>query len=63
MQRYRRILFAGILIIALGVLLNTTLKTGEAGTVLIAIGGLFFIFGMQQKRKEEDVINKNKEQK
>ena len=54
-ESYRKFIFIGITIIAIGVTLSTTLKdtVGSLGTVFIAIGGLLFIVGMSKKRKEE----------
>ena len=59
-EEYNRIIFMGIVIIALGISFSTTLKesVGALGVVFIAIGGLFFIIGMSQKRKEEERKNK-----
>ena len=59
---YKRILFIGIILIALGVTFSTTMKedVGSIGTVFIAVGGLFFIAGMARKRKEEEKIESNK---
>lgn len=53
MEGYRKTLFAGITIIALGIVFTTTLSkySGSLGVVLIAVGGLFFIAGMNEKRK------------
>lgn len=48
----KRIYF-GIVLIALGIVMNTSLSMGAVGTVMIAVGGLFFIAGMA-KKKEED---------
>ncbi|TNE59394.1 MAG: hypothetical protein EP344_08575 [Bacteroidetes bacterium] len=55
-SNYRRPLFLGIILIALGIVFNTTLASsaGSLGTVLIAVGGLFFIIGMTRKRKAEE---------
>ena len=55
LEEYRKYIFIGIIIIALGVTLSTTMKdtVGSLGTVLIAVGGLFFIIGMNKKRKED----------
>lgn len=55
-MNYRRFIFAGIVIIALGITFSTTLKeeVGSLGTVLIAVGGLFFIIGMSMKRKSDE---------
>ncbi len=52
---FQRIFFIGIILIALGVSFNTTLKDslGSLGTVMIALGGLFFIAAMAEKRKME----------
>ena len=52
---YKKTIFAAIIFIALGVVFNTSLAdtAGSLGTVLIAIGGLFFISGMAKKRKAE----------
>ncbi|OZV70114.1 hypothetical protein [Winogradskyella aurantia] len=57
---YRRFIFIGIIIIALGITFTTTLKdtVGSLGTVLVAVGGLFFIIGMSKKRKEDEQKNK-----
>ena len=54
LERYRKFIFMGMIIIALGVIFSTTMKDtiGTLGTVFIAVGGLFFIFGMSKKRKE-----------
>ena len=56
LANYRRIFFLGIILIALGVTLSTTLEIGSLGTVFIALGGLFFIAGMARKRKEEEKV-------
>ncbi len=55
----RKFIFIGIIIIALGITFTTTLKdtVGSLGTVLIAVGGLFFIIGMSKKRKEDERNN------
>jgi len=55
MAGYRRILFIGALVTALGVVISTTSseRTGPLGTVFIAIGGGLFIAGMSRKKKEE----------
>lgn len=52
-QPFQRIFFIGIILIALGVSFNTTMKDslGGLGTVLIALGGLFFIAAMAEKRR------------
>ena len=52
MENYRRYFFMGIIIIALGITFSTTMKDsmGSLGTVLIAVGGLFFIIAMSKKR-------------
>jgi Sec-independent protein secretion pathway component TatC len=58
-ETYRKFIFIGIIIIALGITFTTTLKdtVGSLGTVLIAVGGLFFIIGMSKKRKEDERNN------
>jgi Sec-independent protein secretion pathway component TatC len=53
MKGYRRHIYMGIIIIAVGVSVSTT-SEHTIGTVLIAIGGLFFIIGMSKKRREEE---------
>ena len=57
---YRRPLFIGIIIIALGVTFSTSLKDelGSLGTVFIAVGGLFLIVGMRMKKTEEEKKDK-----
>jgi len=54
-ENYRRYIFIGIIIIALGTVFTTTLKDtfGSLGIVLVAVGALFFIIGMNKKRKED----------
>lgn len=46
-------IYMGIILISLGVVMNTSLDVGAIGTVMIAIGGLFLISGMAKKREEE----------
>ncbi len=60
MEGYKRILFIGIIVIALGVIFSTTLsdKLGSLGIVFIAIGGLLFIASTSRKKKEEDEARK-----
>jgi len=62
MEGYKRILFIGIIVIALGVIFSTTLsdKLGSLGTVFIAIGGLLFIASMSRKKKEEGEVQKER---
>jgi hypothetical protein len=52
---YRRTLYIGMIVIALGIVLTTTLseKVGSLGIVFIAVGGLFFIIGMLGKKRED----------
>jgi drug/metabolite transporter superfamily protein YnfA len=59
LEKYRKYIFAGIIIIALGIILSTTMAEtmGSAGIVLIAIGGLFFIIGMSMRRKIDEGKN------
>jgi len=54
-KQSKRYIFLGIIIISLGITFNTSMKDslGSSGIVLIAIGGLFFIIGMNIKRKED----------
>jgi hypothetical protein len=53
---YQRTFFIGLILIGLGITFSTTLKdsVGSLGTVMIAIGGLFFISSMAKKRKEQE---------
>jgi galactitol-specific phosphotransferase system IIC component len=55
MENYRKYIFLGIIIISLGIVFSTTLQDSikSLGTVLIAVGGLFFIIGMSKKNKEK----------
>ena len=57
---YRKMLYTGIIIIALGIVLTTTMKdaTGFLGTVFIALGGLLFIISMSRKKQAD--IKKDK---
>jgi hypothetical protein len=59
-ENFRRFIFAGIIIIALGITLSNTLKSNDSfGIVLIAVGGLFFIVGMKKKKESEKEQNKS----
>jgi len=60
LEGYKRHLFLSSVIIALGITFTTTLKdtVGSVGIVFIAVGGLFFIIGMNKKRKEDEQKNK-----
>ena len=55
MKDYRRAIFIAILLISIGVIHNTILSetSGAAGTVLIAVGGLFFIIGSAKKKHDD----------
>jgi len=50
---YKRIFFISLVLIVFGVIVQTTLKdvSGPLGIVLIAVGGLFFIISMANKKK------------
>ena len=56
LEAYKKYIFIGIVIIALGIAFSTTLKsyTGSFGIVLVAVGGLFFIIGMSKKKKVDE---------
>lgn len=60
LEPFRRKIYFAITLIALGVVMNTTLHT-SLGTVLIAVGGLFFIAGMSEKRKAEEIKEEDDE--
>ena len=55
LENYKRYIFIGIIIIALGIAFTTTLtdSMSKLGTVFIAVGGLFFIIGISKKRNAE----------
>lgn len=59
MEGYKRTLFIGIVVIALGVVISTTLSesVGSLGTVFIAIGGLLFISGMSRMKKRDETTD------
>ena len=59
LEGYRRYLYFGIIIIALGVTFSSAMQSnfGSLGIVFIAIGGPFFIIAMSKKRKEEEQKN------
>lgn len=56
LEKYKQYLFLGITIIALGVTFSTVFKEVERslGIIFIAVGGLFFIIGMNMKKKIEN---------
>ena len=55
MQGYQRNIYLGIIIIALGITLSTTMaeSVGAIGTVMIAVGSLFLLTGMARKSKQD----------
>ena len=54
LNKSKRFIFLGIIIIALGITFSTTMQdyVSSLGTVFIAVGGLFFIIGMHKKSQE-----------
>jgi hypothetical protein len=63
MERYKKFILIGIIIIAMGIVFSNTLEnvSESLGTVLIAVGGLFLIIGMSKKRTEDEKINDDEE--
>jgi len=57
---YRKTVFVSIILVSAGVVIINTASVPSAGTVLIAVGGLFLISGMARKKREEEVNNDNK---
>ena len=55
MKGSKKLLFTGIIVIALGINFSTVMAEdmGSLGTVFIAIGGLLFIAAMARKQDEE----------
>ena len=51
---YKKLTYISIIVIAFGILFNTSMNIGSLGTVFIAIGGLLFISAMARKRREEE---------
>ena len=60
LHKYRLFIYVALVVIAFGVLLSTNAgdSTSTFGTVLIAVGGLFFIIGMS-KKPEKDSMKEN----
>lgn len=58
LERYKKIIFVGVILIALGINFSTILSdsVGSLGTVFIAIGGLFFIIGMKEKKDTDERV-------
>lgn len=52
---HKKLIYLASIIIALGVILISILNESKRpiGVVMIAIGGLFFIIGMNKKQKED----------
>ena len=52
----KKAFFTAIILIALGISFNTSLRDsmGGIGTVFIALGGFFFIVAMSRRKKEAD---------
>lgn len=55
-KEYKRFVFMGIIIIALGVTFSTTLKDSipSLGPVFVALGGLFILIGLSKKKTLKD---------
>ena len=55
LEKHKQYLFFGMTIIAIGVTLSSVFRSvnNSIGIILIAIGGLFFIIGMNIKKKIE----------
>lgn len=53
---YKNILYISSIVIALGIVIGTTLNEGfrPLGVVFIAVGGLLFIIGMKRKKELEN---------
>ena len=60
MESYRKFILSGIIFIVIGTTFNIVFKDtiDTLGTVLIGVGGLFFIIGMSKKGKEVEKKNK-----
>jgi predicted membrane channel-forming protein YqfA (hemolysin III family) len=60
LERYKQYIFIGITIITMGVIFSTTMKdvSGSLGIVFIAVGGLFFIIGMNLKKEKDETKDK-----
>jgi predicted membrane channel-forming protein YqfA (hemolysin III family) len=60
LKGYKRSLFLSAVMVALGITFTTIMKDtlGSVGIVFIAVGGFFFIVGMNKKRKEDEKKNK-----
>lgn len=51
---FKKHFFFALMLIALGIALSNTLDTRTPGTVLVAIGGLFFIIAMSKKKQADE---------
>ena len=52
-MNYRSFIYLGMVIIALSIIVKTSMSDslGSFGTVMLAVGGLFFIIGMARKKQ------------
>ena len=52
-MNYRAFIYLGMVIIALSIVVKTSMSDslGSFGTVMLAVGGLSFIFGMARKKQ------------
>jgi len=59
LEKHKRFIFLGIIVIALGVTFSTTMKdtVRPIGTVFFVAGGLLFILGMRMKQKHDKENN------
>lgn len=53
LKQYKRFIFIAIIFVTLGVTFRTTAVNPGLGVVLIAVGGLFFIIGMNLKKQKQ----------
>ncbi|MBD3383922.1 hypothetical protein GF407_03250 [candidate division KSB1 bacterium] len=56
MENSKKKIYMGIIIIALGIVMTSAMQgiPRPLGLVFIGIGGIFFILGMRQKKKDEN---------
>ncbi len=61
-REYKRFVFLGIIIIALGITFSTTLKESipSLGPVFVALGGFFILIGLSKKRTLKESEEQNK---
>ena len=51
-RKFNKILLSGLIVIASGVIILSLLNDGTAGLVVLSVGGLLFLLGLNEKQEK-----------